>query len=263
MRRVATISGVVWLEMIRRKDVYVRLILLLALLFVLMSLNVFGLGAVVGYVADIGLLFAWLFSVILCVSLTSRQLPQEEARGTIYPLLAKPITRGELVVGKWLGAWSASAACTLLFYGVILAVLLLRGGSLNPACLAQAVLLHLVALAIVGGCALLCSTRMTYGAAASVAYVVLGACFAVVPRVPELLMHESGLAGNGLLAIYYALPHLELFDIRQRLIHDWGPAPWGVVGGVVLYGLLWTAIFILLSWMAYRGKRFKRGAMPA
>lgn len=263
MSRTTTISSVVWIEMIRRKDVYVLLILLLALLFILMSLNVFGLGAVVGYVADIGLVFAWLFSVILCVSLTARQLPQEEAKGTIYPLLAKPITRAELVLGKWLGAWSASAACTLLFYAVILVVLRLRGGSLNVACLAQAVLLHLVALAIVGGCALLCSTRMTYGAAASVGYVVLAACFAVVPRVPELLMHERGVSSTALLGLYYALPHLELFDLRQRLVHGWGPAPWGVVGGVVSYGLLWAVIFIMLSWMAYRNKRFKRGAMSA
>ncbi len=263
MNRVLTIAAMVWLEMIRRKDVYVLLILLLALLFVLMSLNIFGLGAVVGYVADIGLLFAWLFSTILCVGLVARQLPQEEAKGTIYSLLAKPVTRAELVTGKWLGGWSASAACTILFYAVILGVLLLRGGRLNPVCLAQAMLLHLVALAIVGGCALLCSTRMTYGAAASVAYVVLAACFAVVPRVPELLMHESGVAANGLLAIYYALPHLELFDLRQRLVHNWGAAPWDVVGGVVLYGLLWAAIFVVLSWLAYRGRRFKRGAMLA
>ena len=51
MTRLFTIARVVWLEVSRRKDVYVVFVLLLAALALLMSLNVFGLGAVTGYVA--------------------------------------------------------------------------------------------------------------------------------------------------------------------------------------------------------------------
>ncbi|MBU1694112.1 MAG: ABC transporter permease subunit, partial [Verrucomicrobia bacterium] len=108
MRRALIIARVVWLDMLRRKDLYVMAILLLTLLFVLMSLNLFGLGAVIRYILDVGLLLAWLFSLVLVVGLAARQLPREESRGTIFPLLAKPVTRGELLLGKWLGSWTAS-----------------------------------------------------------------------------------------------------------------------------------------------------------
>ena len=99
MKRILTIASVVWIELLRRKDVYVLFILLLAFLMILMSLNVFGLGGLVVYVKEIGLLLTWLFSWILAVNISSRLLPQEETQRTIFPLLAKPISRAEIVVG--------------------------------------------------------------------------------------------------------------------------------------------------------------------
>ena len=260
MRRILVIARVVWLDLLRRKDLYVMAILLLTLLFVLMSLNLFGLGAVVRYILDIGLLMAWLFSLVLVVSLTARQLPREESRGTIFPLLAKPLTRAELLLGKWLGSATASVFATLAFYAVIVLLTAWRGGAVNGPCLGQAFLLHAVALALVSAVALALSARRTYGAAASMTYVLCGAAFFIAPAVPELLAHEPGPSGRVLMVLYYALPHLDLFDVRQRLIHDWGPAPWPDVLGILLYGLVWAAVFLLLAWLAYRAKRFRRGA---
>lgn len=261
MIRVLTIAWTVWLEMIRRKDLYVLLILLLALLFTLMSVNAFGLGGVTRYVADVGLLLGWLFSIILAVSMAGRHLPQEESKGTIYPLLAKPITRAELLLGKWLGTWSSSTCATLVFYVVIFAVVSLRGGTYRGVCLFEVVLLHVAFLAVVNALALACSTRMSYGAAATVAYVMISAAMLVTPRVPELVAHETGAAITGLLVLYYGLPHFELFDLRQRLVHDWGPAPWPSVLAVLAYGVLWTALLLVIAWLAYRRKKFARGGL--
>jgi ABC-type transport system involved in multi-copper enzyme maturation permease subunit len=260
MKRISAIASVVWREMIRRKDLYVLLILLVSLLFVLMTVNVFDLGNVVRFVADVGLLFAWLFSIVLTIGLSARQLPAEEAKGTIYPLLAKPITRWELIAGKWLGAWSAASAATLLFHALILVVVVLRGGTFDGVSAVQGMLLHVCALAIIAAIGMAVSTRMTGSAAATIAYVVTAVCAAVIPEVPELLLHQTGSAATALSALYYALPHLELFDLRQRLVHSWGPAPWNVVLSVFVYGCVWTAILLLLAWLGYRGKRFQRGA---
>lgn len=260
MSRVLVIARVVWLDLLRRKDLYVMAILMLTLLFVLMSLNLFGLGAVVRYILDVGLLMAWLFSLVLVVSLAGRQLPREESKGTIFPLLAKPVTRAELLLGKWTGSWTASVFATFAFYAVIVTLTVLRGGVVNAGCLGQSFLLHAAALAWISALALALSTRMTYGAAASMAYVLCGAAFLVAPAVPELLAHEPGPSGAVLSALYYALPHLDLFDLRQRLIHDWGPAPWPDALGILLYGIVWAAVFLLLAWLSYRTKRFRRGA---
>jgi ABC-type transport system involved in multi-copper enzyme maturation permease subunit len=258
MIRIWALACQVWLEMLRRKDVYVLFVLLAALLAALVSLDVFGLGSAVGYVTGVGLLAAWVLGWILVVSVSTRLLPQEETRGTVYALLAKPVSRLEVLAGKWLGAWAVSVAATLAFYLVVWGVVAWRGGRLEGVTLAQAVLLHAGALGVLAAIGLAFSTRMAADAAATLTYVLTGAAFLVVPRVPAMVMHTRGLDGTLLLALYYALPHLELFDLRRRLVHDWGPAPWTVVLLVLVYGLVVTALVLILGWLGYRRKRFSR-----
>lgn len=261
MTRALTIARVVWLEMIRRKDAYVLLILLVTLLFILLSLNVLGLGGVVRYVMDVGLLFAWLFSIILGVSTAARQLPQEEAKRTIYPLLAKPVKRSNVIVGKWLGSWTITVCCTLVFYALVLGVVHLREGSFQWETVLQGFLLHGIAAGVIVALSIAVSTHMTYGAAASIAYILVAGAFSIASRVPELLVHAEGFAGTGLLVIYYALPHLDLFDLRLRIVHEWGAVPWKTWAFLTAYGLMWIALLLVLAWLGYRKKRFKRGAM--
>jgi ABC-type transport system involved in multi-copper enzyme maturation permease subunit len=260
MTRILTIAWTVWLEMLRKKDIYVLLILLVLLLFTLLSVDIFGLGGVVGYVKDIGLLFTWLFAWILAVTITARELPAEERKGTIYPLLAKPITRLELVLGKWLGAWSIVTTATLLFYVAIVGVVAARGATFEGIPLLQGYILHIAALSIICAISMALSTRMNVDAAITFSFALTAGCFLIIPRVPELIVHDEGIRETALLVLYAAMPHFELFDMRQRMIHGGGPVAWRPMLEILAYGLVMTATFLVLAWIGYRRKRFSRGA---
>ena len=203
-------------------------------------------------------MMSWFFSWILAVNLASREIPTEETRGTIFTLLAKPITRADLICGKWLGTWSVASAATAAFYVLVVSVVRLKGSSFDSAALTQAVALHFSALGVICAIAIAFSTRMNYDAAASMSYVLTGAAFMVVPRVPEFLAHESGFTANMLMLIYNILPHFEVFDMRKRLVHDFGPAGWKIFLTVLCYAALITFVFLLLAWLGYRNKRFSR-----
>jgi ABC-type transport system involved in multi-copper enzyme maturation permease subunit len=258
MTRILTIAHTVWMGVIRRKDVYVLLILLGVLLAILVSLNVFGLGGAVRYVKDLGLLIAWLFSIILTINISSRELPTEEVQGTIFPLLAKPIARSEVIAGKWLGAWTVASASTLLFYGLVAAVVRAKGGTFSLAALCQGYILHCTALGVISAAAVAFSTRMNHDATASITYVFTAASLLIVPRVPELMTHESGFTANALMFLYHALPHLEVFDMRKRLVHDFGPTDYQTFWIVIIYGILFSSFFLLAGWFAYRNRKFLR-----
>lgn len=260
MKKSFAIASMVWLETLRRKDLYVLFILLGALLMTLVSLNIFGVGSVTGYALDVGLMLTWAFGWILAAHATSRELPREEARRTIFPLLAKPITRAELLVGKWLGAWSIVCLATLAFYMLAAGSVAAMGGAVPWLTLAQGCALHAVALAVIAAVALLVSTRMNHDAAVSVTLVLTGAAFLVVPRIPEFLVRESGLKASVLLGLYHALPHLEVFDLRQRIVHGYPPISPMVFGWIVAYGAAVTTVPLFAAWLAYRRKRFDRGA---
>lgn len=259
MTRIFTIAQTVWLEMLRRKEFYVLLVLLGILVMSLLSLDVFGLGGVVAYIKDIGLLLIWALSWILAVNLSCRQLPREESQGTIFPLLAKPLSRSELLVGKWMGAWFAVIFAVVCFYILLAAIILLQGGGFPPVVLGQALTLHLMALAVVTALGIALSTRLNHDAAATLTYVLSGSFFLILPRIPSVAMSLDDWRTDVLLVFYYSLPHLELFDIRRRLIHNWEPLSYGTWVEVMFYGLLFTAVFLVAAWLAYRNKRFVRG----
>jgi ABC-type transport system involved in multi-copper enzyme maturation permease subunit len=258
MRCICTVAKIVWLEMLRRKDLYVLLILLGALLLALVSLDIFGLGSVVGFVKDAGLLAAWLFGWILAVNCASRQLPQEESRGTILPLLAKPIRRGEVIVGKWLGVWSVVSVAVACFYMLTLVIVWAHGGRLDPITLLQAAALHMASLAIVTAIAIALSTRLHQDAAATMTYVATATMFLLVPRIPEMVLHARGWRQTALLILYGALPHFELFDMRRRVVHAYGPMQGTFFWATILYGAIVVSILLLIAWMGFRAKRFSR-----
>lgn len=261
MTRMLTIAQTTWRSILRRKDLYVLLILMAAMLVSLTSLDVFGLGGASIYVIDIGLLMAWVFSWILSVHASARELPEEETRGTIFPLLARPVTRLDLVLGKWLGSWSAVCIATLAFYGLIAVFVRAKGHSLDPITLTQGFILHSAALAVISAIAVAFSTRMNHDAAATLTFVLTGASFLVVPRVPEFISRESGLAAGFLMFLYNALPHFEVFDLRKRISFDYGPCSTTTFVLVLAYGAAWSAAVLAIAWMAYRHKRFSRDSL--
>ena len=261
MSRIFTIARIAWLELLRRKEIYVLGILMAGVLGALLSVKAYGLDGAAGHIKELGLLLAWILSWILAVNVTARQVPQEESSGTIFPLLAKPLTRAEFLLGKWLGCWSMVCAATLAFYLLVALVVALRGGTFSAPVFAQGLVLHFAALAVISALALFFSTRLHHDAAAALTFVTTVSACIFVPAIPNLVLHEWGWRKTGLLFIYYALPHFELFDLRRRMVHEGAPAPGNSVIMALLYGAAITVALLILAWLAYRKKRFSREKM--
>lgn len=263
MNSILTIASIVWLNMIRRKDVYVLLILMAVLLLALVSLDIFGLGGTTAYIKDVGLLFTWFFGWIITVISATRELPEEETRRTIFTILSKPIPRWSYLAGKWMGTWLGSTAAVLVFYCLVVTVTLSMNGSFMIPTLVQAFYLHALLLGIISSIGIALSTRLNQDAAATLSLVITAASFLIVPRVPEFVAKEAGLKAGFLMFIYNLLPHFELFDLRRRIVHDYGPAAWKAVSGITFYGISLILMFLFVSWLLYRNKMFNKDRMSA
>lgn len=258
--RASVIARVVWLAMIRRKDAYVLLVLLGGLLGMLMSMNLFGLGSASVYIKDTGILAAWVLGWFLALSAGTRELPWEESSGTIFSLLAKPVTRAEVIVGKWLGVWAGVCTAVAAFYVLVAGVVLVKGGSMGAVTLVQAFVMHCGALSIICAIAIAFSTRANRDAAMSLSFVMTAASFMVVPEIPRLLASETGVRAGILLFAYNVLPHFEVFStMRTRVAQDMAPVGALIVMQVMAYAAFMTVLFILISLLCYGNKRFTRG----
>ena len=103
------------LESIRRKDLYVALILAVVMIGAAAMIGNFGVNGLEIFLKDVTLNVISLLSLLLAILFAARQIPEEVSRRTVYPLLARPIGRGDLIFGKFLGAFALSVLSLLLF----------------------------------------------------------------------------------------------------------------------------------------------------
>jgi hypothetical protein len=52
--------------------------------------------------------------------------------------------------------------------------------------------------------------------------------------------------------IYYLIPHLELFDVRDLVVHNWDPIPWWACAAATLYATVYSAFFLIAGWLVFR-----------
>ena len=75
---------------------------------------------------------------------------------------------------------------------------------------------------------------------------------ALVAQVEARLAPEPG--QTLLYAVYFAVPHLELFDVRDLIIHNWGTIPWLVWAGVIGYAVVYASLFLGAACLVFRRK---------
>ncbi|MCI0540641.1 MAG: ABC transporter permease [Verrucomicrobiales bacterium] len=245
MNNVLAIASVVILEMIRRKDAYVLLFLTALITLLLGSVTFFGDPQIVRYLKEICLTLIWISSVVIAVLTAARQIPAERESRTIFPLLAKPVTRGQLIVGKFLGCWAACVIALLAFYAFFCVMSGTREQAWPLLNYFQAFAMHSVFCGVVVALALLGS--VIYSA---VSVNVTIACTVVVGilflgrHLRKIAWQFNEPAATLLHLIYFAIPHLEMFDLRDLIIHNWSAAPWTACLKAFLYATCYM-IFLL------------------
>ena len=174
------------------------------------------------YFDEAALLLVWGYSLFVALGIGGRLFTSEFANRTIYPLLAKPVSRGELILGKYLGAVVAGWSSLLFFYALWVVSAALRGGDWCSACFFQAFVLHALFMALATAAALCGSFLLTHSAGTTLLAVILPAMFFFGRRLPDYAQNVSGFMRGVVKMSYWILPHVEFFDMRQRLVHGWG-----------------------------------------
>ena len=253
MTVIWAIATVVINELLRRKDFYVLFILTALITLLMGSINLFDDRNIVRCLKEICLLLVWLSSLVIAISTTARQIPAEREQRTIFPLLAKPVSRGQLIAGKFLGCWLACGVALLVFYLFFGLISASREHEWPLANYFQAVVLHWCALAILIAITLLGS--IVFAAPSSngtIVFVVAVGNLFIARHLNKvaLQMHEP--SRTILSLIYFAIPYLELFDVRDLIIHNLPSVPWLIWAAALLYAAGYTAFFLVAAWLMFR-----------
>ena len=252
MKRVLAVAGLVVKEIFRKKDFYVALILCAVVLFYASQLEFYNVGRISKYLMEIGLALSFLCSAVLTVALTARQVPLEFQQGTARVLLAKAIHRHEFILGKYLGSLAAGSASFLAFYTVFVCFAFFKAGSLDAGMTLQTFYLFVLSLAILAAMACGLSFYMTVGANVTVTLLIYILINTYGAGLKASAAAMSAVSQAVSITIYYALPHFEFFDVRQRFIHGWEPVAPTPVLFLTLYAAGYAALFLGLGWAGFR-----------
>jgi Cu-processing system permease protein len=255
MNNIFAVAGIVIKELYRRKDFYVLFILTVLICIVMASVSIFKDTQIVRYLKEICLLLVWISSLVIAITTTARQIPAERENRTLFPLLAKPLTRTQLLLGKFLGCWLAcglALLCFYLFFGLLAASREHHWPLVNYF---QAALLHWIMIGVVVSLALLGSLVFSSSSAnATICFVVVAGILLLGRHLNKVALQLPEPRQSILSCLYYVIPHLELFDVRDLIIHDWPPIAWTVCGLAILYGAAYTAVFLVAACLVFRRK---------
>src|SRR3954468_10267105 len=116
MNKILAVSAVVIKELYRRKDFYVLFILTALITLGMWSMSFFHDDHIVRFIKESCLGLIWISTLIIAITTAARQVPAERESRTIFPLLAKPIARWQVLLGKFVGCWIATGFALLVFY---------------------------------------------------------------------------------------------------------------------------------------------------
>jgi Cu-processing system permease protein len=252
---VQAIAAVVIRELYRRKDFYVLFVLTALITLVLGSVNFFNEPKIVRAMKELCLFLIWLSSLVIAIMTAARQIPAERENRTLFPLLAKPVTRSHVVLGKFLGCWYASGLCLAVFYVFFALISGAREHAWPMANYFQCFTLHWFMLGVVTALSLLGS--IVFAAPSStntITFVIVATILLLARHLNKVALSMSEPLQTLVYAFYFTIPHLELFDVRDLIVHDWATIPWLVWLGALGYAAVYAAIFLAATCWVFRKK---------
>jgi ABC-type transport system involved in multi-copper enzyme maturation permease subunit len=232
-------------ELVRNKLLYN--LLLFAVL--LIGSSIFVAQLTVGQwdrvILDIGLAAIELSGVLVAVLLGVGLVAGEVDRRTVFPTLARPLTRGGFLVGRYLGLLAMLAANVLIMIAALAAVLRFAGYGLSATTVAAAFLI-LLEYAILAAAALFFGSFTTpiLASAFSLSLFFIGHLLSDLKAFQD---RNPGAVAKALTGVFYRiLPDLELFNLKSQAANEL-PVPHGFVPAAALYGACYATVLLLLA----------------
>jgi ABC-type transport system involved in multi-copper enzyme maturation permease subunit len=208
-------------------------------------------------ITDFGMFAIAIFAFFtLMLSITIQMFEETELK-TLIVVLVKPIKRWEFMVGKYFGILATILMNMALMTAALMVILKLKGGNPFDVKFLLAVSGSFLSISIVTAVALLLTVVTT-----SVPSCVISLFFIYV--LGHLTIHMKNLAeqiGNDLLIkitgiIYYILPNLELFNLKDKIYSYaplFEPSYLLLVAG---YTVLYSAASLVIASLIFERKEF-------
>ena len=268
-RRTLWISRITFLEAVRQRFFAFLLVLSAAMVLSSVSFRVFDFGhGELKFIADFGFGGMFFFGSVLAVVMTAQLFFSEMDNKTALTLLAKPLSRADILLGKFFGAWAVLGVFVVVLASLLGAVLWAREIELVAAAeqagkipttfsaggLVEFVLLQWLRLGVVTAIVLALSSL-----ARTFLFAVVVGALAVVAGQLQWIAQDAVLKPTDSV-IYEAflwvscrlIPNLQQFNIGDALVLGSAGVPTGAVVTVAFSGFFYMAAYLFVGALIFR-----------
>jgi len=232
-------------ELLRNKLLYNLLFFAVLLIASSLFIAQLTIGQWDRIILDMGLAAAELAGILIAVLIGVSVVAGEIERKTIFPTLAKPLSRGAFIAGRYAGL-AAMLAMNVVVMTISVAVVLRMAGYALSGTASTAAVLIFIELLVMAAAAVFFSSFTTpiLASAFSLSLFLIGHLIGSLQAFAERT--KSGLGRAVTLAAYRILPDLELFNLKAQAANQL-PVPTGAASTAAAYGVVYAAIFLVLA----------------
>ena len=268
MRAIGLIAVNVFRESVRDKVLYNLVFFAVLMMGASFLIGQLTAGQDVKIIKDLGLAAISVFGLFIAVFIGIGLVSKEVEKRSIYGLLAKPIRRRDLVLGKYAGLLLTLAVNLTVMTIALYAVLAVISWQIAPTVqqawdrpaldvrLVRAVAMTFVELAVVTAIALFFSTFSTpmLSAALTFGLFIAGRFSGDLRNFDQAV--DSPAAAALTTALYWILPNLAPFDVRSSIVHG-VPVTAGYLAISSLYGVIYSAALLVAATFIFSRRDFK------
>jgi ABC-type transport system involved in multi-copper enzyme maturation permease subunit len=267
VRTIALVARAVFKESVRDRVPYSMVIFAVLLMAASYLISQLTAGQDLKIIKDLGLAAISVFGLLIATFIGIGLVAKEVERRSIFAILSKPVTRGQLILGKYAGLVMTLvvnvALMTVAFYGALWFMDVTTSATIKAAWPAPAIDLRLlIAIAlIVAELALVTAIALffsTFSSPLLSAVLTLGLWvtghFNSDLRNLENVVDSEGIGWIGRI-LYYLLPNLAPFDVKAEVVYG-QPVSAAHVGLTLLYGAVYVSVLLLAAHAIFSQRDF-------
>lgn len=257
LARITVVARNVFLEVIRDRILYLAGLFAVIMVMAAVMLPEVAAGTEDKILLDLGLATINVFTLVVAIFVGTNLVNKEIERKTVLVLIAKPVGRFEIILGKHLGLSAVIGVLMLIQTSLFIAILTLRdiafpaGSMLVAIAFMYLEMLLIIAVTLLFGVftSSLLATLLSFGV-----YFV-GHLSADLIKLGQLAESES--FQRVVEAMYLVLPDLERLNLKNEAVYGAAllPEP-GVLFQNILYGVIYTVLLLVIAGNVFTRRQF-------
>lgn len=258
MNRVALVARNTFRESVRDRVLYNLIFFALLMIGASLVVGQLAIGNLAKVISDIGLSSMRFFGMLIAIFIGIQLVSKEIDRRTIYSLLAKPLRRSELVVGKFCGLGMTLAVnSSIMAAGIVVALFWVQWGyAPQVLTVLPASYMVFLELLVITGIALAMSTLSSPAISALVTFLLyVAGNFSI--NLLTMAETADAVAVKWLLkALYYLVPNLANFNAISTAAHG-QMIPGARLAWATAYAAIYCGILVAIAALIFDRRDFK------